>query len=139
MKQEILIKAIGFDVNIMNGKLSIGKAKPLVKEMDGEVACGDFSYSSDMELYLSEHLQPDVAYALNCANCYLFHQRHYHEQAYKMIRRYLEAMCSKGISLKPSSNWKIVCHPVANLSGMHGQEKITDPAHVKSRQFTWSL
>ena len=46
----------------MNWKVTPAEAKLLVKDTDGEVAHGDFSYSSvvDMLFYLSWHLQPDI-------------------------------------------------------------------------------
>ena len=69
----------------MNGKATPTKAKPLVK--DTEVAHGDFSYSIavGMMLYLSGHLRPDIAYAVNCAMCHVFCPRNSHELALKRL------------------------------------------------------
>ena len=56
MKQEGLIdhviEALGLDVGTMNGKITPAEAKPLVKDTDGEVAHGDFSYSSVVGMML---------------------------------------------------------------------------------------
>ena len=41
-----MIKALGLDVGSVNGKATVAEAKPLVKDTDGEVAHGDFSYIS---------------------------------------------------------------------------------------------
>ena len=70
-----MIKALGLDVGSVNGKATVAEAKPLVKDTDGEVAHGDFSYSSVMWilLYISGHLWPNIAYIVNCAACYVFY------------------------------------------------------------------
>ena len=87
MKQEGLIdhviNALGLNVSTVNRKATTAEAKPLVKDTDGEVAHGVFSYSSlmGMLLYLSGHLQSDIANAVNCAAHYIFCPRHSHELA----------------------------------------------------------
>ena len=89
MKQEglvdLVIEAIGLDVGTVNGKSTPDEAKPLIKDTDGEVAHGYFSYSSvvGIMLYHSGHSRLDIAYAVNCAACYMFCQRHSHELALK--------------------------------------------------------
>ena len=85
IKQEGLIghviEALRLDVGTNNGKATPADAKPLVKDTDGEVAHGDFSYSSvvSMMLYLSHCSRLDIAYAVNCAACYMFCPRYSHE------------------------------------------------------------
>ena len=87
----------------MNGKFTPSEVKPLVKDMNGEEAHGDFGYSSvvGMLLYLSGHSRPDIAYAVNCAARYMFCPKHSHEQALKRIGRYLKETRPKGLILRP--------------------------------------
>ena len=40
------LEALGLDVGTVNGKTAAAEAKSLVKDTNGEVAHGDFSYSS---------------------------------------------------------------------------------------------
>ena len=118
MKQEGLIdnviEALGLDVSTMNGIKTPAKAKPLVKDTDGEIAHGDFSYSSvvGMMLYLALCSQPDIAYAVNCDACYMFCPRHSHELVIKMIGRYLRATCSRRLIFSPSSNLISILMPI---------------------------
>ena len=74
MKQTGLIdrvlETLGLDVGTVNGKATPAERAPLVKDADGPVASGDFSYSSvvGMLLYLAGHSRPDIAYAVHqCA------------------------------------------------------------------------
>ena len=91
MKQEGLlncvIEALGLDDGTVNGKATPDEVKFLVKDKDGDVAHGDFSYNNivGMMLYLSSHSRSDIAYAINCAACYMFCPRHSHELALQMI------------------------------------------------------
>jgi len=65
MKQTGLIKriieALGLDDGA-KGKFIPSESKPLVKDINGELASGAFSYSSvvGMLLYLSGHTRPDI-------------------------------------------------------------------------------
>ena len=119
----------------MNGNAIPAEAKPLVKDTEGEVVHGDFSYSSviGMLLYLSGDLKQSIAHVVNCAICYMVCPRHSHELALKRIERYLKATCSREHILNPSSKVKIDCYLNADFPGMCGHEKINDPACVKSR------
>ena len=92
-----------------------------VKDADGEVTHGDFSYSSvvGMMLDLSGYSRLDIAYAVKCAACYMFCPRYYHELSLKRIGRYLKAMHLRGLILNPSSNLKINCYPDADFSGIY--------------------
>ena len=94
---DCVIEALGLDVVTVNGKANQTEAKPLVKETDGEVAHGDFSYSSvvGMMLYRSDHLRLDIAYDIKYASCYMFCPRHSDKLALKRIIRYQKAICSR--------------------------------------------
>jgi hypothetical protein len=97
MKQTGLIKriieALGLDDGA-KGKFTPSESKPLVKDINGELASGAFSsYSSvvGMLLYLSGHTRPDISFAVNCCARYMFCPKHSHELALKCIgRRYLK-------------------------------------------------
>ena len=75
-----MIKALKLDVVTINEKTAPAAAKLLVMDADGDVAHGDFSYSSlvGMIVYLSGHSRPDIAYVVNHAANYRFCQRHSH-------------------------------------------------------------
>ena len=139
IKQEGLIdhviEALGLGLGTMNGKATLAKAKLLVQDTDGEVAHGDISYSSvvDMMFYLSGHFWSNIAYAFNCAACYMFFPRLFCELALKRIGRYIKATHSRGLILSSSSNLKIDYYPDADFSGMYGHKKMNDLACVKSR------
>ena len=59
----------------MNEKATLAEAKSFINDADKEVAQSDFGSSSfvNMLLYLSWPSQPDIAYAVNCAACIMFH------------------------------------------------------------------
>ncbi len=90
MKQTGLIKRIietlGLDDGA-KGKFTLLESKPLVKDVNGDLASGAFSYSSvlGMLLYLSGHTHPDITFAVNCCARYMFCPKHAHELALKRI------------------------------------------------------
>ena len=69
-----VIETLGLDDGMANGKFTPAESTPLVKDSDGEAACGSFSYSSvvGMLLFLSGHTHPDIACGLNCCTSYMF-------------------------------------------------------------------
>jgi hypothetical protein len=111
------------------------EAAPLVKDAEGALATGVFSYSSvvGMLLYLSGHTRPDIAYVVNCAAWYMFCPKKSHEEALKQIGRYLKASCNRGLIINPSSGvLKIDVYRDADFAGMYGYEHHDDPSCVKS-------
>ena len=58
-----IIEAMGLDVGTVNEKATPAQNSPLVKDVNGLDAKGDFSYPSvvGMLLYLSGHSRPDIA------------------------------------------------------------------------------
>ena len=140
MRQDGLIdrvlSALGLDDGMATPKYTPSDGTPLVRDEDGEMATGQFGYSSvvGMLLYLAGHSRPDIAYAVNCCARYMFAPRKLHEVALKRIGRYLKATKSRGLVLNPSKELcKIDCYPDADFAGMYGHEKPTDPSCVKSR------
>jgi hypothetical protein len=83
MKQEgltlCIIEAMGLDVGTVTPKCTPAEAASLVKDAEGALATGAFSYSSvvGMLLCLSGHSCPDIAYAVNCAAQYMFVPRNH--------------------------------------------------------------
>ena len=119
-----VIETLGLDVGTTLGKFTPSEAKPLVNDTDGDPSLGDFSYSSvvGMLLYLAGHMQPDVAYAVNCCTRYMFCHKRSHELALKRIGRYLKATSERGLVLNPPRELKIDCYPDADFAGMYGYE-----------------
>ena len=121
---------------MVKGKFTPAESTPLVKDTDGEEACGYFSYSSvvGMLLYLSGHTRPDIAYTVNFCARYMFSPKNLHETALKRISCDLKATRDQGLILNPNSDvCKLDCYPDADFSGMYGHELPTDPECVNSR------
>jgi hypothetical protein len=130
-----IIEALGLD-NGAKGKFTPSETKPLVKDVNGDLASGAFSYSTivDMLLYLSGHTHPDITFAVNCCACYMFCLKHLHELALKRIGCYLKQTPNRGMVMNPSSDvCEIDAYPDADFAGMYGHEEYTDPACAKSR------
>ncbi len=67
-------------------------SKDPIKDVNGDLASGAFSYSSvvGMLLYLSGHTLPNITFAVNCCSRYMFCPKHSHELALKQIVCYLK-------------------------------------------------
>jgi hypothetical protein len=131
-----VIKALGLDDGYAKGKHTPAKTKALVKDADGEVAHGGFSYSSvvGILLYLSGHTHSDIAYAVNCCARYMFCPKHSHELALKCLGRYLKQTLDRSMVMNSSTDiCKIDAYPNADFAEMYGHEKPMDPSCVKSR------
>ncbi len=62
-----VIKALGLDDGCAKENYTPSESKPLVKDINGNLASGAFSYSSvvGMLLYLSAHTLLDITFAVN--------------------------------------------------------------------------
>lgn len=121
----------------VNPKLTPAKATPLLKDADGALASGAFSYSSvvGMLLYLSGHTRFDIAYAVNCTVLYIFNpKKSLDETSEKRIVRYLKATRDMGLIINLSSNiLKIDSYPDADFVGMYWYKRPDDLPCMKSR------
>ena len=54
-------------------------------------------------LYLTGHTGPNIAYAANYFNLYMFALNHFHRLLLKNIGRYLKGTMKKGLGFNPSS------------------------------------
>jgi len=130
-----IIEALELD-NGAKGKFIPSDSKPLVKDINGDLASGAFSYSSvvGMLLYLSRHTRPDITFAVNCCARYIFCPKHLHELALKRKGRCLKQTPDKGMVMNPSSDvCKIDTYLDADFAGMYGHEEHIDPACAKSQ------
>ncbi len=116
-----VIKALGLEDGLVKGKYTPSESKPAFKNLNGEAASRDISYSSvvGMLLYLSGHICPDITFAVNCCAQCMFCPKHLHELALKRIRCYLKQTSDRGMVMNPSNNvCKIDAYPDANFAGM---------------------
>ena len=87
-----IIEAVIQDDGMWKGKFTISEAKPLVKDENGELASGVFSYISvvGMLLYLSGHTRPYFLLAVNIFAQYMFSPKRSHELALNRLSHYLK-------------------------------------------------
>jgi hypothetical protein len=110
--------------------------KSLVKNVNGELASGAFSYSSivGMLLYLSGHTPLGITFAVNCCARYMFCPKHPHELALKCIGCYFKQPSDQGMVMSPLSDvCKIDAYPDADFAGMDGHEEHMGSACAKSQ------
>ena len=130
-----IIEALGLDTDKSTPRNTPCLKAPLFKDEDGDPASGNFSYASivGMLLYLSGHSRPDIAYSVSQVARFTFSPKHSHEQALKLIGRYLLATRDKGLVLTPSKELNIDAYPDADFAGLWGYEDKMDPICVRSR------
>ena len=130
-----IIEALGLDTDKSTPRNTPCLKAPLSKDEDGDPASGNFSYASivGMLLYLSGHSRPDIAYSVSQVARFTFSPKHSHEQALKLIGRYLLATRDKGLVLTPSKELNIDAYPDADFAGLWGYEDKMDPICVRSR------
>ncbi|KAL7523470.1 hypothetical protein ACHAWF_000537 [Thalassiosira exigua] len=107
-----------------------------VKDVNGEEAVGNFSYSSVVVilLYLSGHLRQDIAFAVNCCAYYMFCSKKSHNLELKRIGHFLKARGEKGLILNPSGDvLEVDNYHDADFADMNSYGENGDPTCVKSR------
>ena len=130
-----IIDALGLDIGTSTPKGTPCLKAPLTKDLDGDPPEGSFKYASvvGMLLYLSGHSRPDIAYSVSQVARFTFAPRRSHEQALKLIGRYLLGTRDKGLVLTPSSELHVDAYPDADFAGLYGYEDSLDPVCVRSR------
>ena len=130
-----IISALGLDTELSSPKITPCLRTPLTKDLDGDPATGNFSYSSivGMLLYLSGHSRPDIAYSVSCVARFTFAPKHSHELALKAIGRYLLKTRDKGLVLTPTKKLNVDAYPDADFAGLYNHEDSSDPVCVRSR------
>ena len=86
-----------------------------------------------MLLYLSGHSRPDLAYCVSQVARFTFAPKRSHEQALKLIGRYLLLTRNKGLVLTPTPELNVDAYPDADFAGLYGYEDSLDPVCVQSR------
>ena len=85
-----------------------------------------------MLLYLSGNSRPDIAFAVNQAARFTHDPKESHAIAVKRIVRYLIATKDRGLTFRPSFDWKVDCFVDADFCGLWGSEDPDDPVVAKS-------
>ena len=130
-----IVDALGLDSTVVNPRVTPAERKPLVKDEDGEPPQESYNYASivGMLLYLAGHTRPDIAYSVSQVARFMFCPKRSHEQALKMIGRYLIGTMDRGMILTPSGQLDIDAYPDADFAGLYGYEDVQDPVCVRSR------
>lgn len=130
-----IIEALGLDTTASKPRHTPCLKAPLTKDLDGDPCSGDFSYASvvGMLLYLAGHSRPDIAYSVSQVARFTFAPKRSHEQALKLIGRYLLATRDKGLVLTPTKELNVDAYPDADFAGLYGYEDSLDPVCVRSR------
>ena len=118
-----------------NSKTTPAESKTLGKDKDGSPFNESWSYPSvvGMLLYLSGNSRPDIAFAVNQAARFTHDPKASHAEAIKRIVRHLQGTKDRGLSFKPSTDWKVDCRVDADFCGLWGSEDPDDPVVAKSR------
>jgi len=109
--------------------------KPLGKDVNGPPMKEEWNFASvvGMFLYLSGNSRPDIAFAVNQAARFTHSPKQSHAQALKRIARYLQGTKDRGLTFKPSKEWKVDAYSDADFCGLWGSEDPDDPIVTKSR------
>ena len=102
-----------------------------------ESDCGNasFNYASVLGIlsYLQGHSRPDITFAVNQCARYTFAPKYLHEEAMKIIGRYLKSTRTKYLIMNPKEILQIDCFVDSDFSGLWKYEDSQDPTSVKSR------
>ena len=111
---ERIIEALGLNLDLSTPRATPCLKALLTKDLDVDPYHGSFTYASmvGMLLYLAGHSYPDIAYSVSQAARFTFSPKHSHEQALKLIGRYLLKMRDKGLVLTPTHKLNIDAYPV---------------------------
>ena len=84
-----VIEALGLDNGMVKDKYTPLYQRPLVKDTDGKLPSGMFSYSSaiGMLIYLSGHTLPDKFFTVNCCARYMFFTKISHKLALERLAK----------------------------------------------------
>ena len=118
-----------------NRKKTPADPKTLGKDKDGKPFAESWNYASvvGMLLYLSGNSRPDIAFAVNQAARFTHDPKDSHATAVKRIVKYLIATRDRGLTFKPTPDWKLDCYVDADFCGLWGSEDPNDPIVSKSR------
>ena len=130
-----ILKALSLDDDKITVRSEPASTTPLGKETDGPPRREDWSYSSliGMMLYLASNSRPDIAFAVHQCARFNHCPRLKHEQAVKLIARYLKATRDRGIVFTPNKNLYLELYADADWAGLWNAEKPDDPTCAKSR------
>ena len=128
-----IIETLGLEQSPI--KYTPAATTPLVKNVDGELPNGTYSYASviGMLQYLHSHSRPDITFAVSQCARFVHHTRLSHEIALEHIGRYLKGTMNNGLVLKPTNDLAIECFVDADFAGLWSHEEKMDPTCVKSR------
>ena len=136
MKQTGLVNKIieATGMQDANGKSTPADPKTLGKDPNGKPFNEQWGYASvvGMLLYLSGNSRPDIAFAVNQAARFTHDPKESHAIAVKRIVRYLIATKDRGLTFRPSFDWKVDCFVDADFCGLWGSEDPDDPVVAKS-------
>ena len=86
-----------------------------------------------MVLYLQGYSRPAISFAGNKSSRYVFSPKKSHEEALKIIGRYLKGTRDKGLIIKPTKMLQIDCFVDVDFSRRWNHEDIHEPTSAKSR------
>ena len=137
-KQEFLIqriiKSLGFESEMRNGKATPAIRPNLQKDVDGPKRKHNWHYRSVIGMinYLEKTNRPEISFAVHqcsrfCEDPKLSHKREVHR-----VVRYLIETQKQGLVFKPDKTSGIECWVDADLSGNWCKEESENPASVLS-------
>jgi hypothetical protein len=118
-----------------HAKRTPAKADTLGSDKFGEDCSEDWDYASvvGMLMYLCSNSRPDIQFAVHQCARFAYSPRKSHEEAVKLICRYLKGTANQGIEFSPEPEMSLDCYVDADFAGLWGTEDDQDPVCVKSR------